>query len=98
VGFFRGLPSPAGAWLVVSSVAVGVPQLSLAFLLIGGVLMCSFYLNWIHFNRMLNNLRLVEISAALIISVVMGHFFALESVIAGPIFVYLFTPIWRRPQ
>jgi CDP-diacylglycerol--serine O-phosphatidyltransferase len=96
-GFFRGFPSPAGAWLVVSSVLLGNPAISLMVLVIASLLMCLFKINWIHFSRALPNMMVLEIVAALIVGGVLGYVFVPQGAIAGPIIVYLFSPVWRRP-
>jgi len=97
-GFFRGFPSPAGAWLVCVSVLMGSAFMSLLVLVLSAILMCSFFVNWIHFNQTLSNLKLYEGLAALLVSGAAVMAFTPGSVIAGPIVVYLFTPIWRRPS
>ena len=96
-GFFRGLPSPAAAWLAVSGVVVGQPMVSLLVLVISAILMCSFFINWIHFSRALSNLTIGEVLPAIVIGISGAMFFSTGSFIAGPIVVYLFTPIWRKP-
>ncbi len=96
-GFFRGLPSPAGAWLVVSSVLVGQPQLCLMILIIAAILMCLFKINWIHFNRALPNMKFLEIISAVGIGLMVSILASPGGFTAGPIMVYVFTPIWRKP-
>ncbi len=97
-GFFRGLPSPAGAWLVVSSVLLGQPVLGLLTLLVAAILMCLFHINWIHFNQVLRNMTFLEISAAVAIGLMMGFIALPGGLTSGPIMVYIFAPIWRKPE
>ncbi|MCD6390361.1 MAG: hypothetical protein J7L69_13200, partial [Desulfobulbaceae bacterium] len=97
-GFFRGFPSPAGAWLVVSSVLLGKPVICLLVLAIAAFLMCLFKTHWIHFNRVLPNMTIFEIVAALIIGGGLAYGFTPQGAAAGPIVVYLFSPTWRRPE
>lgn len=98
VGFFRGLPSPAAAWLVISSILFPSLLISQAILVIAALLMCSFPIYWIHFNRVFNCMFLSEIISSLVIGFALtfiaktpGAFFA------GPIIVYAFSPAWRKP-
>jgi len=97
-GFFRGFPSPAGAWLVVSSVLLGKPVICLIMLVIAALLMCFFKINWIHFNRALPNMTVFEIVAALVIAGGLAYAFTPLGAAAGPIVVYLFSPAWRQPE
>ncbi len=96
-GFFRGLPSPAGAWLVVSLVLLGQPVVGLLGLLLAGILMCLFHINWIHFNQVFRNMTFFEISASIAIGLMMGFIALPEGLTAGPIMVYVFAPLWRKP-
>ena len=96
-GFFRGLPSPAGAWLVVSMVLLGQPVVCLLGLMLAAILMCLFHINWIHFNQVLWNMTFLEISAAVVIGLMMGFIALPEGLTTGPIMVYVFAPIWRKP-
>ncbi len=96
-GFFRGLPSPAGAWLVVSMVLLNQPIVSLLGLMLAAILMCLFHINWIHFNQVLRNMTFLEIFAAAAIGLIIGFFALPEGLTTGPIMVYVFAPIWRKP-
>ena len=96
-GFFRGLPSPAGARLVVSIVLLGQPVVGLLGLMLAAILMCLFHINWIHFNQVLGNMTFFEISAALAIGLMMGFIALPGGLTTGPIMVYVFAPIWRKP-
>jgi phosphatidylserine synthase len=97
-GFFRGMPSPAGAWLVVASVLFGQPGICLAALVSASFLMCLFSINWVHFSRALPNLRPAELTAAVIIAAGLASVNPYGGIAAGPILVYVFTPFWRKPN
>jgi CDP-diacylglycerol--serine O-phosphatidyltransferase len=97
-GFFRGLPSPAGAWLVISAILFPTTGLSLLILVVAGVLMCSFRINWIHFNRIISSMHIGEIIASLAI----GGLLTIVTknpgtILAGSIIIYVFSPLWRKP-
>lgn len=97
-GFFRGLPSPAGAWLVISSILFPSLLFSLLILVAAAVLMCAFPINWIHFNRVISTVHGGEIAASL----AMGLLLALATqtpatLFAGPIVIYAVSPVWRKP-
>jgi len=97
-GFFRGLPSPAAAWLVIGSVLFPIPGLSLLILVAAAILMCSFRINWIHFNQVISTMHPAEISTSL----GMGLLLAIATrnpatFFAGPIIIYVFSPAWRKP-
>ncbi|MDD5758320.1 MAG: CDP-alcohol phosphatidyltransferase family protein [Desulfobulbaceae bacterium] len=97
-GFFRGLPSPAAAWVVISSVLFPNPSLSLLILVAAAILMCSFRINWIHFNQVIPTIRSSEIIASLTSGLILAlatHTAA--TLFAAPIIVYVFSPIWRKP-
>lgn len=98
VGFFRGLPSPAGAWLVVSMVLLDQPVVSLFSLILAAILMCLFPINWIHFNQVYRNMTFLEILASVIIGLIMGFSALPGGLVTGPIMVYVFAPIWRKPE
>lgn len=98
VGFFRGLPSPAGAWLVVSMVLLGRPVVSLFSLILAAILMCLFRVKWIHFNQVYRNMTFLEIFASLVIGLMMGFSNLPGGLATGPIMVYVFAPIWRKPE
>jgi len=97
-GFFRGFPSPAGAWLVVSSVLLGEPVICLLVLVIAASLMCLFKTHWIHFGRALPNMAVFEIVAALVVGGGLAYAFTPLGAAAGPILVYVFSPAWRKPE
>lgn len=103
-GFFRGMPSPAGAWLVVSSVLWRQPLLSVGVMVVAALLMCSFKVNWIHFNRVFSSLTRLEIAATIGLAAIPLLLAALSAMavdpacfLSGPILVYLFSPLWRKP-
>jgi len=96
-GFFRGFPSPAAAWLTAISVLCLPPAGFIPVQILAAALMCSFSVNWLHFSRVLPSLAVLEI----IISSLLGLLIALKvhplTFLAGPILVYLFSPLWRKP-
>ena len=97
-GFFRGLPSPAAAWLVVVSVLFPQPWLALIVLVLAAVLMCFFRLNWIHFNQALPTMTVTEMIASLGVGVLLALVSSAPATFtAGPIVVYVFSPYWRKP-
>jgi len=97
-GFFRGFPSPAGAWLTSISVLCLPPVGFLLVQVLAAILMCSFWVNWQHFSRALPSLSAPEI----VLSSVLGLLIALKvhplTFLAGPIVIYLFSPLWRKPD
>ena len=97
-GFFRGFPSPAGAWLTAISVLCLPPIGFFLVQLLAAFLMCSFFINWQHFSRALPTLSVLEI----FVGSLLGLFIALKvhplTFLAGPITIYVFSPIWRRPD
>ncbi len=97
-GFFRGLPSPAAAWLAISAILFPAPTLGLVFLVAAACLMCAFRVNWIHFNRVIGTMHVAEIIA----SIGVGLLLALISktpatCFSGPIIIYVLSPSWRKP-
>jgi CDP-diacylglycerol--serine O-phosphatidyltransferase len=97
-GFFRGFPSPAAAWLTAISVLC-LPQPGFILVeILAAALMCSFAINWQHFGRILPSLAVLEI----ILSSALGLLIALKmhplTFLAGPIIVYLCSPLWRKPD
>lgn len=97
-GFFRGLPSPAGAWLVCSIVLWSIPALSLAGLAAAAVLMCFFSVHWQHFNRILPTMRIFEIIIGTLLGLIPAVLVTPVSFLTGPIIVYIFSPLWRKPD
>lgn len=98
-GFFRGLPSPAGAWLVVASTLFPWPWLCLLTMVGAAFLMCLFRVNWIHFNRIVFSMTLYELAACLGLGMLLALAISTPSVFAaGPILVYVFSPKWRKPE
>lgn len=98
-GFFRGLPSPAAAWMVVASVLFPTPELNPLILVTAAILMCSFRINWIHFNQVVTAMHAREIGASL----VMGLILVIATrnpatLLAAPIIIYVFSPAWRKPS
>nr|MBF0222630.1 CDP-alcohol phosphatidyltransferase family protein [Desulfobulbaceae bacterium] len=96
-GFFRGMPSPAGAWLVVASIFFAQPWLSLATLVAASLLMCSFRINWIHFNKILTTMTLTEMLSCIGLGSIFAFLATPAAFSAGPIIVYMFSPGWRKP-
>lgn len=97
-GFFRGLPSPAGAWLVIGSILFPPLAISLTVLIVASILMCSFSINWIHFNQVFNCMYPSEILGALVIGLALSFLAKTPATFfAGPIIVYAFSPAWRKP-
>ncbi|MFW8601141.1 CDP-alcohol phosphatidyltransferase family protein [Desulfobacterota bacterium M19] len=98
-GFFRGLPSPAGAWLVVASVLFPVPWLSMLVMVAAAVLMCLFVVNWIHFNQIIFSLTPLEIFFCLCLGLLLVVLAGTPEVFAaGPIVIYALSPKWRKPH
>jgi len=97
-GFFRGFPSPAGAWLVVSSVLLGEPLICLPVLVVAALLMCLFQIRWIHFGRVLPKMTVFEYVAAVLIGAGLAYAFTPLGAAAGPIVLYVFSPAWRKPE
>ncbi len=95
-GFFRGMPSPAGAWLVVASVLFEQPDICLAALVCASLLMCLFQIKWIHFSKALPNMRPLELIAAAIIAGGLAFLSPSGALALGPILVYIFSPFWRK--
>lgn len=97
-GFFRGLPSPAGAWLVVVSALFPQAWLGLVVMVIAAVLMCSFRINWIHFNRAFPSMTVTEWTAAIGLGLLLVLISKEPATFtAGPIILYVFSPQWRKP-
>lgn len=98
LGFFRGLPSPAAAWLVTSSVLFPIPELSLGAMVVAACLMCSFFMHWIHFNRVIGAMHLGEIIASIVIGLLVALISKTPATsFSGPIIVYVLSPSWRKP-
>lgn len=96
-GFFRGMPSPAGAWLVIAGLFFAIPTLSLVTLVASSILMCSFSINWIHFKRILTTMTLTEMLSCIGLGAILAFLATPAAFSAGPIIVYLFSPGWRKP-
>jgi len=97
-GFFRGLPSPAGAWLVVASALFPWPWLSIFVMIAAAIMMCMFIVNWIHFNQIFSSMRYTELAACLGLGLVIAILLKNPAVFAaGPILVYIISPKWRKP-
>lgn len=96
-GFFRGLPSPASAWLVVSFTLCCSSWFIYGVLATAATLMCSFRINWQHFSRMLPTLRVTEIAGSMILGLLPAFTLHPLSFLTGPIIVYVLSPLWRKP-
>lgn len=96
-GFFRGLPSPAGAWLVVSVVLWSVPALSQIVMAAAAVLMCGFRIHWQHFNRILPTMSISELLAGMLLGVIPAVLVNPVTFLTGPVIIYVFSPCWRSP-
>jgi len=67
-------------------------------LVIAALLMCLFKIHWIHFGRVLPNMTVFEIAGALVIGGGLAYGFTPLGAAAGPIVIYIFSPVWRRPE
>lgn len=97
-GFFRGFPSPAGAWLTAISVLCLPPLGFFLVQLLAALLMCSFFINWQHFSKMLPTLAVLEIFTSSLLGLLIALKVHPLTFLAGPITVYIFSPLWRRPD
>ena len=97
-GFFRGLPSPAGAWLISSTILCVPPAVGIIIEVIAAVLMCSFKIFWQHFNRILPTMRITEIIISMSLGLIPAVFINPLGFLSGPIFIYIISPFWRRPR
>ena len=97
-GFFRGLPSPAGAWLVSSTVLCVPPAVGIVIMIGSAILMCSFKIYWQHFNRILPTMRKTELSVSLALGLIPAILSNPIGILSGPILIYIFSPFWRRPD
>ncbi|MCK5339649.1 MAG: CDP-alcohol phosphatidyltransferase family protein [Desulfobulbaceae bacterium] len=96
-GFFRGLPSPASAWLVTAGIACLPYPGNFIIMLSAGLLMCSFNINWQHFSSILPTLSIPEIGISIILGIIPAVFISPLGFLAGPILLYLLSPYWRKP-
>ena len=96
-GFFRGLPSPGGAWLVSAGVICLPWPWNFLVMLAAAVLMCSFRVRWQHFGSILPTLSVLELVASMVVGIVPAIYITPLGFLAGPIAVYLLSPLWRRP-
>ena len=97
-GFFRGLPSPAGAWLISSTILCVPPAVGIIIEVIAAVLMCSFKIFWQHFNRILPTMRITEIIISVSLGLIPAVFINPIGFLSGPIFIYILSPFWRKPR
>jgi phosphatidylserine synthase len=96
-GFFRGVPSPAAAWTVAAGVICLPYPATLAVLLGAALLMCLFRIHWQHFAAVLPTLSVKELGISMLIGMVPALYVSPLGFLAGPILVYLFSPLWRKP-
>ncbi len=97
-GFFRGLPSPAGAWLVVTGALFPWPWFALLVMITTAILMCTFTVNWIHFNQIVFSMHIAELTACIALGIILAIIMKNPAIFAaGPILVYAVSPKWRKP-
>ena len=70
---------------------------TLAVLLGAALLMCLFRINWQHFAAVLPTLSVKELGISMLIGMVPALYVSPLGFLAGPIVVYLFSPLWRKP-
>ena len=96
--FFRGMPSPAGAWLALTIIVCIPPSISPYLFVIPAILMCAFWINWQHFGSIIPTLGFHELTPTIIIGLIPALLVTPLGIISGPVIVYAFSPIWRRPE
>ncbi len=96
-GFFRGLPSPAGAWLISSTILCVPPAVGIIIEIVAAVLMCSFKIYWQHFNRILPTMRIAELTISMSLGLIPAVLINPIGFLSGPIFIYIISPFWRKP-
>jgi CDP-diacylglycerol--serine O-phosphatidyltransferase len=96
-GFFRGIPSPAAAWTVAAAVICLPYPGTLLVMLAAAFLMCLFSVTWQHFGAVLPSLSVRELGSSMILGMVPAFYVSPLGFLAGPIFVYLISPLWRKP-
>lgn len=97
-GFFRGFPSPAAAWLVISAITLQIPILSIIVQIIAAFMMVKFNSNWIKFSNVYKRISLNEYFAAIILGLICFYQFNPFSFIIGPILVYAFSIFEHKPN
>lgn len=97
-GFFRGVPSPAGAWVVAAGVICAPYPVNFAVMLVAAGLMCSFRVNWQHFGAILPTMSVLELVLSIALGMIPAIFLKPLGFVAGPIFLYLLSPLWRKPS
>ena len=97
-GFFCGLPSPAAAWLISSTILCVSPAIGIIIEIVAAILMCSFKIHWQHFNRILPTMRITEIISSTSIGLIPAVFINPLGFLSGPIFIYIISPFWRKPR
>ncbi len=96
-GFFRGMPSPAGAWLAMAAILCLPAALVPAGMVATGILMCCFPVNWQHFSAILPTISVVELAVSFLLGLGPALLIHPTSFIAGPILLYALSPLWRKP-
>ena len=96
-GFFRGLPCPAGAWLISATILCVPPAIGITIEIVAAILMCSFKIYWQHFNRILPTMRITEIIISTSLGLIPAIFINPLGFLSGPIFIYIISPFWRKP-
>ena len=94
-GYFRGLPSPAGAAIVGVFVLFGVNSyLLISVAVLSSFLMTRFDWNWVHFNRIIPKIlgkNPILIAVVVVLAIILQHkIFLLVSVIS-----YTVSPLLR---
>jgi CDP-diacylglycerol--serine O-phosphatidyltransferase len=97
-GFFRGMPSPAAAWMSAAAVLCIPYPGNAAGLLTAAILMCTFRVSWQHFSSALPTLSIPELLTSITLGMIPAIFITPLGFLAGPIVVYALSPIWRKPQ
>ena len=97
-GFFRGLPGPAGAWLVSSTILCLPPSGGIIIEIVAAILMCSFKIYWQHFNRILPTMRITELIISMCLGLIPAVLINPIGFLSGPIFIYIISPLWRKPK
>jgi CDP-diacylglycerol--serine O-phosphatidyltransferase len=96
-GFFRGMPSPAAAWMSAAAVLCLPYPGNAVGLLTAALLMCTFKVSWQHFSGALPTLSIAELLISIALGTIPAIFITPLGFLAGPIVVYAFSPIWRKP-
>lgn len=96
-GFFRGLPSPAATWLCAPAVLWLPPAGQLVLLVAAALLMCSFFIRWLHFRFFVPTLTWPEIGLFVSCGALLYVIFGPAALVNGIILPYLASPLWKPP-